>query len=143
MITPCVEGDEGWYGVVQIQRYDFCRGCGSNASGSYEDVENTDIYIIKRPLNNIDKNTIWNLKTIITPNIPGSGIGFRTELIAESPGLSDITIWNLIDSDRLLIDSRLTRETLLDYEFIFCGDEYCCCCPEEMQLPSIIESKLK
>lgn len=134
--NTCVQGDEGWVGVIEYSNYYFREGAGQN----YQDAESYTIYTLRRPLNNNNATTVWNIETKfieLRPNSTMIEVGFR------STSNQYIIMQNLFDDKSL--PGQIILETLLDYRAIFCGDVNCCCCPSQVtnNLANILESKLR
>ena len=135
MTNFCVKGDIGWHFMATKRRRIYCTRCASGYTSS--DSAITIDYKVN--LFDQNKDTEWSLRTDVRP----INFGTDTRLYANAIGKNEVYVLQAVSEDRLTVDDRLIQETILNYDFVFCGDAFCCCCPEENALPGIIESKLR
>lgn len=150
----CPPDINGWVFFGLYNAYSFQRGTGAG----YSDIESSVNYSSYVNLNDSNKDREWMLRSVTTifedtrvdglEDIIYTTRNVTTELTAIADN-KEVEIGTVFDNNYTAkypekgSYPNIGRLTLLNYQFVFCGEVKCCCCPIPLTLPQLIESKLR
>lgn len=130
--TRCLEGEKGWVCIILISRYYFKRQWGDDGT-RYAPLETSDVSTSRTILGSTDKSAKWKLITEVkdasyeTQNEKSNKK--QTYFYVNVNG-TKVLLGQLVNGEIERISSTTKKaypystekETLLDYQFIYCGD---------------------